>query len=133
VTSVPRKPGDRVHHRAEPARLVCRLAPTGVTDVSGVGYCWPGWLGLSRASVLVLVGPVADFLADDLLPRARAQALNRMHRLFLELVPGGAPVKKSASQYKALLAAVRPVTRRARCAAGWPQKNSLTSTGSTPS
>lgn len=27
-----------------------------------------------------------------------------MHRLFLELVPGGAPVKKSASQYKALLA-----------------------------
>jgi len=46
------------------------------------------------AVVLVLVGPVADFLADDLLPRARAQALNRMHRLFLELVPGGAPVKK---------------------------------------
>jgi hypothetical protein len=30
----------------------------------------------------------------------RAQALNRMHRLFLELVPGGAPVKKTASQYK---------------------------------
>jgi transposase len=44
----------------------------------------------------------------DELSRARAQALNRMHRLFLELVPGGAPVKKSASQYKALLAAVRP-------------------------
>lgn len=31
-----------------------------------------------------------------------------MHRLFLELVPGGAPVKKSAGQYKALLAKVRP-------------------------
>jgi len=44
----------------------------------------------------------------DELSRARAQALNRMHRLFLELVPGGAPVKKSASQYKALLASVRP-------------------------
>src|SRR5215475_3878103 len=44
----------------------------------------------------------------DELSRARAQALNRMHRLFLELVPGGAPVKKSASQYKCLLAAVRP-------------------------
>jgi hypothetical protein len=36
------------------------------------------------------------------------QALNRMHRLFLELVPGGAPVKKSASQYSTLLASVRP-------------------------
>src|SRR5437764_4977107 len=44
----------------------------------------------------------------DELSRARAQALNRMHRLFLELVPGGAPVKKSASQYQALLATVRP-------------------------
>ena len=40
----------------------------------------------------------------DELSRARAQALNRMHRLFLELVPGGAPVKKSAGQYKTLLA-----------------------------
>jgi len=31
-----------------------------------------------------------------------------MHRLFLELLPGGAPVKKSTAQYKALLARVRP-------------------------
>jgi transposase len=44
----------------------------------------------------------------DELSKARAQALNRMHRLFLELVPGGAPVKKSASQYDRLLATVRP-------------------------
>jgi transposase len=44
----------------------------------------------------------------DELSRARAQALNRMHRLFLELIPGGAPVKKSAAQYRALLATVRP-------------------------
>ena len=44
----------------------------------------------------------------DELSRARAQALNRMHRLFAELVPGGAPVKKSTAQYQALLATVRP-------------------------
>ena len=44
----------------------------------------------------------------DELSAARAQALNRMHRLFLELIPGGAPVKKSAAQYRALLATVRP-------------------------
>jgi transposase len=44
----------------------------------------------------------------DELSRARAQALNRLHRLFLGLLAGGAPVKKSASQYKALLATVRP-------------------------
>jgi transposase len=58
----------------------------------------------------------------DEISRARAQALNRMHRLFLELLPGGAPVKKSTAQYKALLARVRPrdlagKTRR-RMAAG---------------
>jgi transposase len=52
---------------------------------------------------------VLQLLCDrrDELSRARAQALNRLHRLFLELVPGGAPVKKSASQYKTLLASVR--------------------------
>jgi transposase len=44
----------------------------------------------------------------DEISRARAQALNRMHRLFLELLPGGAPVKKSTEQYKAMLARVRP-------------------------
>jgi transposase len=44
----------------------------------------------------------------DELSRARAQALNRLHRLFLELLPGGAPVKKSVRQDKGLLASVRP-------------------------
>ena len=41
-------------------------------------------------------------------PGPATQALNRLHRLFLDLIPGGAPVKKSVSQYQALLATVRP-------------------------
>jgi hypothetical protein len=58
----------------------------------------------------------------DELSWARAQALNRLHRLFAELIPGGAPVKKSTAQYQALLPTVRPrdlagKTRR-RMAAG---------------
>jgi transposase len=44
----------------------------------------------------------------DELSAARAQALNRLHRLFLELLPGGAPVKKSAAQYRALLGRLHP-------------------------
>jgi transposase len=44
----------------------------------------------------------------DEISHARAQALNWLHRLFLGLRPGGAPVKKSTEQYKALLATVRP-------------------------
>lgn len=67
---------------------------------------------------------VLRMLSDrwDELSRARAQTLNRLHRLFLELLPGGAPVKKSTAQYKTILAGVRPrdpagKTRR-RIAAG---------------
>jgi transposase len=44
----------------------------------------------------------------DELSKARAQGLNRMHRLLTELVPGGVPTKKSVAQYRAMLAAVRP-------------------------
>jgi len=44
----------------------------------------------------------------DELAAARTQALNRAHRLFAELVPGGAPTKKSVTQYQALLAGIRP-------------------------
>ena len=66
----------------------------------------PGITGANRRC-----GPdVVEMLCDgrDEISRARAQALNRMHRLFLELLPGGAPVKKSTEQYKVLLARVRP-------------------------
>jgi len=44
----------------------------------------------------------------DELSKARAQGLNRMHRLLTELVPGGVPTKKSVAQYRAMLAGVRP-------------------------
>jgi transposase len=44
----------------------------------------------------------------DELSQARVQALGRLHRLFLQLLPGGAPVKKSTAQYAALLSTVRP-------------------------
>ena len=44
----------------------------------------------------------------DELAAARTQALNRAHRLFAEVTPGGAPTKKSIVQYQALLAGIRP-------------------------
>ncbi len=44
----------------------------------------------------------------DELAAARTQALNRAHRLFAEVTPGGAPTKKSVTQYQALLAGIRP-------------------------
>jgi transposase len=62
----------------------------------------------------------------DELSRARAQALNRMHRLFLELIPGGAPVKKTTAQYRELLPACGPGTWQARPATAWQARRSLT-------
>lgn len=44
----------------------------------------------------------------DEVAAARTQALNRAHRLFAEVTPGGAPTKKSIAQYQALLAGIRP-------------------------
>ncbi len=55
---------------------------------------------------LVVLGMLAD--RRDELGRARTQTLNRIHRLLLELIPGGAKQFLSAPQARALLATTRP-------------------------
>jgi transposase len=59
---------------------------------------------------------------SDALSRAHIQGLGRAHRLFGELLPGGAPVKKSTAQYKTLPAGVRPGDQvgRTHPATCWP-------------
>jgi len=49
-------------------------------------------------------------LADrrEELAHARTQAVSRLHRLLLDLIPGGVPRFLSATQARALLATVRP-------------------------
>jgi len=44
----------------------------------------------------------------DQLAGAKVQGLCRLHRLFPELIPGGAPKQKSVDQYRRLLGTVRP-------------------------
>jgi transposase len=44
----------------------------------------------------------------DELGRARTQTINRLHRLLLELLPGGAKQFLSARQARALIAIIRP-------------------------
>jgi transposase len=44
----------------------------------------------------------------DELGRARTQTINRLHRLLLDLVPGGAKKFLSAAQARGLVATVRP-------------------------
>ena len=44
----------------------------------------------------------------DQLAGAKVQGVCRLHRLFTELIPGGAPRQKSVDQYRRLLGSVRP-------------------------
>jgi transposase len=55
---------------------------------------------------LVVMGMLAD--RRDELGRARTQTVNRLHRLLLELFPGGAKQFLSAQQARAMLATIRP-------------------------
>ena len=61
---------------------------------------------------VVVDGPtqVLRLLSDrrDELAHARTQAVSRLHRLLLELVPGGAKTFLSAAQARALISRVRP-------------------------
>jgi len=55
---------------------------------------------------LVVMGMLVD--RRDELGRARTQTVNRLHRLLLELLPGGAKQFLSAAQARALVATVKP-------------------------
>lgn len=55
---------------------------------------------------LVVMGMLVD--RRDELGRSRTQTVNRLHRLLLELLPGGAKQFLSAQQARAMIATVRP-------------------------
>src|SRR6266702_5681220 len=87
-----------------PARLAARARVSGTgqgrkTDATDahaivmVALRDTGLRELSSDAGLMVLRLLCD--RRDEISRARAQALNPMHRLFLELLPGGAPVKKT--------------------------------------
>ncbi len=61
---------------------------------------------LAREDELMALRLLADRREE--LANARTQAVSRLHRLLLDLIPGGAPRFLSAAQPRALLATVRP-------------------------
>lgn len=58
--------------------------------MAGRGTCWAYW-------------PIGATLG-----RARTQTINRLHRLLLDLLPGGEKRFQSAHQIRAVIASVRP-------------------------
>ena len=78
----------------------------------------PGLVQVQVEEDLVVMGMLAD--RRDELGRARTQVTGRLHRLLLELLPGGAKKFLSARQARALLATVKPRTWPGRPGVGSP-------------
>jgi transposase len=79
---------------------------TDAHSVAVVAVRTPGLTPVVVDDELVVLRLLAD--RRDELAGARTRTVSRLHRLLLELIPGGAPRFLSATQAKALLATVRP-------------------------
>jgi transposase len=80
--------------------------PAGAHSVAMVALRSTGLAEVCVDDDLVVMGMLADRREE--LGRARTQAVNRLHRLLLELFPGGAKQFLSAQQARAMLATIRP-------------------------
>ncbi len=79
---------------------------TDAHSVAVVGLRTPGLRAVQVDDATVALRLLVD--RRDELGAARTLTVNRLHRLLVELVPGGAKKFLSATQAKALLASVRP-------------------------
>jgi transposase len=80
--------------------------PVDAHSVAMVALRSPGLVQVQADEDLVVMGMLAD--RRDELGRARTQAINRLHRLLLELFPGGAKRFLSAQQARAMIATIKP-------------------------
>ncbi|MFF5035155.1 IS110 family RNA-guided transposase [Nocardia salmonicida] len=79
---------------------------TDPVDAHSVALRAPNLRPVQPDSKLIALGMLAD--RRDELGRARTDTVNRLHRLLLELLPGGAKKFLSATQARKLVATVKP-------------------------
>jgi transposase len=80
--------------------------PADAHSVAMVALRTPNLVRVRLDADLQVMGMLVD--RRDELGRARTQTINRLHRLLLELLPGGAKKFLSAPQARALIATVKP-------------------------
>jgi len=80
--------------------------PVDAHSVATVALRTPHLVRVNVDPELVVMGMLVD--RRDELGRARTQTINRLHRVLLELFPGGAKQFLSSHQARALLATARP-------------------------
>jgi transposase len=83
-----------------------RTDATDAHSIAVVAVRTPGLQVVAVDGELVALRLLSD--RRDELARTRTQTISRLHRLLLELIPGGAPRFLSAAQAKTLLSSVRP-------------------------
>ena len=83
-----------------------KTGPVDAHSVALVALRTPGLVQVQVEEDLVVMGMLAD--RRDELGRARTQVISRLHRLLLDLVPGGAKTVLSARQARTLIATVKP-------------------------
>ena len=103
--------------------------PVDAHSVAVVALRTPNLVRVEVDPDLVVLGMLAD--RRDELGRARTQTVNRLHRLLLELFPGGAKKFLSAQQARALIATINRATSSGGPAAGFPSSSSVNSPTST--
>jgi transposase len=80
--------------------------PVDAHSVAMVALRSPGLVAVNVDADLLVMGMLAD--RRDELGRARTQTVNRIHRLMLDLFPGGAKQFLSAQQARAMVATIKP-------------------------
>jgi len=80
--------------------------PVDAHSVAMVALRSPNLVAVNVEPDLVVLGMLVD--RRDELGRARTQTVNRLHRLLLDLFPGGAKQFLSARQARALVATIKP-------------------------
>jgi transposase len=80
--------------------------PVDAHSVALVALRTPNLVRVQADPELIVMGMLID--RRDELGRARTQTVNRLHRLLLELFPGGAKKFLSATQARALVATIKP-------------------------
>jgi transposase len=80
--------------------------PVDAHSVAMVALRTPNLVQVQVDADLQVMGMLVD--RRDELGRARTQTINRLHRLLLELLPGGAKKFLSAAQARTLIATVKP-------------------------
>jgi len=80
--------------------------PVDAHSVAMVALRTPNLLRVEVDDDLIVMGMLVD--RRDELGRARTQTINRLHRLLLELFPGGAPQFLSSRKARVMIATIKP-------------------------